>query len=115
MRISIVIDCADPDALAPFWAEATGFTRLWDHEPYVVLAPPDGAGPVLVLQRVPEAKTTKNRVHIDLHPDGDIEAEAARLEALGATRLGADGIPDHGLAWIVMADPQGNEFCVCAS
>lgn len=110
VRISVVIDCEDPSALAPFWSEALGYTEVYRHEPYVVLG---GDGPVLILQRVDEPKSVKNRVHIDLHPDRPIEDEAVRLEAIGATRTGAHSLDD--VDWIVMADPAGNEFCVCSS
>jgi predicted enzyme related to lactoylglutathione lyase len=66
------------------------------------------------LQQVPEAKTGKNRMHLDIETL-DIEAEAARLEGLGATRVQADQIHEHGTNWVLMADPEGNEFCVCDS
>ena len=74
---------------------------------------PDGRpGPKLLLQRVPEPKAGKNRMHLDLHTP-DIEAEAARLEGLGARRLEPDAMDEHGSKWVLMADPDGNEFCVC--
>jgi predicted enzyme related to lactoylglutathione lyase len=61
---------------------------------------------------VPEDKVAKNRMHLDIDTD-DIEAEAARLEGLGATRVAAQPLHEHGTSWILMADPEGNEFCVC--
>jgi predicted enzyme related to lactoylglutathione lyase len=67
--------------------------------------------PLLILQRVREGKAGKNRVHFDLYAD-DIEAEAARLVELGAKRR-SDPFDEHGAKWIVMSDPEGNEFCVC--
>ena len=110
---SIVMDCADPDVLGPFWAEALGYDRRGDVEQYGVLTPvPGEQGPVVLLQRVDEAKAGKNRVHLDVSAP-DIEAEADRLVGLGATRTGAGQLGDH--AWIVMADPEGNEFCVCSA
>lgn len=113
--IAIVLDCYDPQALAGFWAEAMGY-RIRGGTPngqYVMLLPEKGdAGPKLILQRVVEEKHAKNRMHIDVHVD-DIEAEAKRLEQLGAARLDPDPIEEFGTAWIRMSDPQGNEFCVC--
>lgn len=110
--LGIVVDCADPEGLARFWTEAIGYERMeWPHEPYVVLLPGSGEGPVLIFQRVPEPKTTKNRVHVDVYCD-DAETEAQRLEGLGARRDG-DIVEEHGVRWIVMADPEDNEFCVC--
>jgi predicted enzyme related to lactoylglutathione lyase len=61
---------------------------------------------------VPEAKTVKNRMHMDIET-ADIEAEAARLEGLGARRVDPGTLREHGSQWILMADPEGNEFCVC--
>jgi predicted enzyme related to lactoylglutathione lyase len=109
---SIVIDCADPTALAAFWAEAVGYRYHGDVEQYAVLVPAEGEkGPMLLLQRVDEAKAAKNRVHVDVGA-ADVDAEADRLVAIGATRTGAGNIGDH--RWIVLADPEGNEFCVCS-
>ncbi len=112
-RFSVVIDCEDPRRLADFWAPALAYKDAgWPHEPYVVLVAEEGDCPFLLLQRVDEPKSGKNRVHIDVYAD-DIEAEAERLEALGAKRL-SDPYDEHGAKWVVMADPEGNEFCVCA-
>ena len=111
VRISIVLDCEDPSELAPFWCDALGYKEVFAQEPYVVLA--GGDVPKLVLQRVPEPKTVKNRVHFDLHPDVPIEDEAKRLEGLGAMRIDAGGLEGTSARWIVMEDPAGNEFCVC--
>ena len=108
---AVAIDSAHPDELARFWAEATG----WDvHETlptFASLRAPGGTGPFLELLGVPGTKSVKNRLHVDVAPPagGDAEAEARRLEAAGATR------PDIGqgeVSWIVLADPEGNEFCV---
>jgi hypothetical protein len=108
---NVVIDCADPEWLAPFWAEATGYERVWSNEAFIVLSSQDADRPNLLLQRVPEPKVGKNRVHIDLGAR-DLEAEEARLEQLGATR---GQLHDLGFArWRVMADPDGNEFCISA-
>jgi hypothetical protein len=108
----LVLDCADPETLAEFWAAALGYEPLGSAGNYVALVPPTPGRPKLLLQRVPEPKTTKNRMHLDIETP-DIEPEAARLEQLGATRLGAETQSEHGSTWILMADPVGNEFCVC--
>lgn len=110
--ISLVLDCGDPKALAGFWAPALGYLELGSVENYTLLVPDGRDGPRLLLQRVPESKTAKNRMHLDIHT-ADIDTEAARLEALGATRLEAEPLHEHGHAWVLMADPEGNEFCVC--
>jgi len=110
--MSFVLDCADPEALAPFWMEALGYVRLEEGEPIALIKGEGGVeGPVILLQRVPEPKVGKNRMHLDIHTP-DLDGEVDRLIALGATRLeGEQG--DRGWCWIVMADPEGNEFCVC--
>jgi hypothetical protein len=139
--IQVVIDCADPARLADFWAAALGYT-LQDPPPGFATWPeflaaegvpesewnsasavvdPDGSGPRIFFQRVPEAKTGKNRVHMDLNVSGGrgvaletrrerVNAEAQRLEQLGASRVRA--MEQRGEYWIVMQDPEGNEFCV---
>ncbi len=109
-NIDVVIDCSDPEALAAFWAEALGYTKAGLFEQYFVLLPTVREFPPVILQRVPEPKTTKARIHIDLRVP-DIESEAQRLEALGARRIDIGQGDDPG--WITMADPEGNEFCVC--
>ena len=110
--MKLVLDCLDPERLAGFWAPALGYAVAGSVENYTMLVPEGGAGPALLLQRVPEANTAKNRMHLDIDAT-DIEAEAARLEALGASRLAADVCREHGSSWILLADPEGNEFCVC--
>ena len=119
MRVTVVVDGHDLDALAQFWCAALGYEQLdtWD-ESYRNLRPtPAGAasgGPPLLLQRVPEDKAGKNRVHLDLHPD-DGPGTVDRLIALGATPVGAantDYLAAHGTTFQVLADPEANEFCV---
>jgi predicted enzyme related to lactoylglutathione lyase len=110
--IGLVLDCRDPARLADFWAAALGYISLGAAGAYVVLLPDGRPGPKLLLQQVPEPKTVKNRMHLDIDAV-DIEAEANRLEALGARRVAADPVHEHGTNWILMADPEGNEFCVC--
>jgi catechol 2,3-dioxygenase-like lactoylglutathione lyase family enzyme len=112
---ALCLDTHDPDAIARFWADALGWRRTYAEPDEVVLEPPegspeDGVCPDLLFLRVPEAKTVKNRSHIDLRPDADQAAEVARLEALGARRV--DVGQSAEATWVVMADPDGNEFCV---
>jgi predicted enzyme related to lactoylglutathione lyase len=115
LRFSYVVtlDCNDPKGLAPFWAQALHYRANPFHPPYLTLTDPNDRSPELVLQQVPEPKRGKNRMHLDLFVD-DIEHEAARLIELGATRLSGRPLSGPtGDSWIVMADPDGNEFCVC--
>jgi predicted enzyme related to lactoylglutathione lyase len=108
--VVVVLDTTQPDVVAAFWTAALAYEcSPRSEEPYVVLVPRDH-GPELILQRVPEAKTTKNRMHLDLRVD-DLRAEIRRLEGLGARRLSAE-FHEQGFTWLVMADPEGNEFCV---
>lgn len=109
-NVDIIIDCADPERLAAFWAEALGYVNAGFFDPYVVLLPHERAHPPVMLQRVPEPKTAKARIHFDLRVP-DIEAEARRLEQLGGRRI--DIGQGNAPGWITMADPEGNEFCVC--
>jgi catechol 2,3-dioxygenase-like lactoylglutathione lyase family enzyme len=119
----IVVDCRDPAAQAAFWAAALGYHVVRAEQGQVEIAPwerepPDLAervrrapgAPALVFVTVPEAKTVKNRLHLDVRPvDGSYELEVERLLALGARRadIGQGEVP-----WVVLADPEGNEFCV---
>jgi hypothetical protein len=141
-RVQITFDCVDPARQAGFWAEALHY-RLpdppeghasWDDwaraegipeaqwNDASAIEDPDGAGPRLYFQRVPEAKVAKNRVHLDVNAGGGsdvpanehrqrVDAEVGRLKALGATdERGAMEI--RGEYWVRMNDPEGNEFCV---
>jgi hypothetical protein len=140
--VQITFDCADPAGLAGFWAEALGYEvqapppgfESWEQalEAFGVppekrndasaVVDPDGSGPRLFFQRVPEGKQVKNRVHLDVRAapglEGDarmaaLEAEAERLVSHGATRLGRhEPAPPLAYGHIVMADPEGNEFCL---
>lgn len=140
--VQITFDCADPAGLAAFWAEALGYQlqappagfESWDEALEAMGVPPerrndaaavidpDGSGPRLFYQRVPEGKRAKNRVHLDVRAapglEGDarmaaLEAEAERLVSHGASRLRRDEpAPPLGVGHIVMADPEGNEFCL---
>ncbi|MEV4765956.1 VOC family protein [Micromonospora chokoriensis] len=140
--MQITFDCADPAALAAFWAEALGYQvqgppegfESWEQALDAMGVPPEhrndasavvdpeGSRPRLFFQRVPEPKQVKNRVHIDVRAapglEGDermaaLEKEAERLAAHGATRLSRhEPAPPLGAGHLVMADPEGNEFCL---
>lgn len=101
----VTIDCSDPQELAQFWTAALGTTVAADYGEFVFLAGTPGLG----LQKVPEPRVGKNRVHLDLHAE-DRAAEVVRLTGLGASVLAEHSVP--GLRWTVLADPAGNEFCV---
>jgi predicted enzyme related to lactoylglutathione lyase len=109
-NVDIVIDCADPETLAEFWSAALGYTKVGLFDSYFVLAAPQREHPPVLLQRVPEPKVGKARIHFDLRVP-DIETEAQRLEKLGARRI--DIGQGEAPGWIAVADPEGNEFCVC--
>ena len=111
MAIHVVLDCADPEKLSEFWSKALGYTIAGFADQWGMLKGPHD-GEVFLLQRVPEPKSGKNRMHIDVTA-ADIEAKAKELEAIGARRLSDGTVSQFGMTWIVMADPEGNEFCVC--
>jgi predicted enzyme related to lactoylglutathione lyase len=111
MGIHLVLDCADPKLLAEFWSKALGYEIGGYAEQWGLLHGPR-EGEVFLLQKVPEPKVGKNRMHIDVTAS-DIEAKAMELEGLGAKRLTPDPLTQFNSRWIVMADPEGNEFCVC--
>ncbi|HJR24290.1 MAG TPA: VOC family protein [Acidimicrobiales bacterium] len=111
-EIGLVLDCGDPLALADFWAPALDYVSVGEVGSYVALFPNGRPGPKLLLQRVSEPRVAKNRMHLDIEV-ADIEAEATRLVALGATRVQDETLSEHGSTWILMADPEGNEFCIC--
>ena len=94
-QIGLVLDCADPEALAEFWAPALGYVNLGTAGSYVALFPNGAPGPKLLLQRVTEPKTVKNRMHFDIEV-ADIQAEADRLVALGATRVSESPCSEPG-------------------
>ena len=110
----LCFDTTDPGGLAGFWESALGWRRTHEEDDEVVLEPPkgspeDGVAPDLLFLRVPGDKAVKNRLHLDLRPK-DQAAEVARLEGLGARRT--DIGQGAGVSWVVMADPDGNEFDV---
>jgi len=108
---SVVVDCADIRAQARFWAEVLNYRVLYEADDEIVVARDEHSWPGLIFVPVPEGKTVKNRLHIDLNPD-DREAEVRRLEGLGASRI---DIGQGAVGWVVMADPEGNEFCVLSA
>ncbi|NGY60913.1 VOC family protein [Lentzea sp. NEAU-D13] len=112
---NVAIDCANAYELARFWSEVTGRPlhpddKPGDRETEVQLAD----GPVLYFNQVPEPKTSKNRIHLCLRPDTSRDQEVERLLGLGATFVADRREPD-GTGWAVLADPEGNEFCVLRS
>ncbi len=108
---AIVIDCAAPAALAPFWSDAAGWQVHRGGAGFASLRSPAGEGPYLELLQVPGGKTVKNRIHLDVapYPGDDHQAEVARLRRAGA--MPAD-VGQGDVPWVVLADPEGNEFCV---
>jgi predicted enzyme related to lactoylglutathione lyase len=111
--LNITFDCADPRALARFWGEVTGWPVIEEPQPgseESAVGNPGEGRPRLYFVRVPEDKTIKNRVHLDVMPaDRTQDEEIARLTRLGATVV-SDRRPEFG--WVLLADPEGNEFCV---
>jgi catechol 2,3-dioxygenase-like lactoylglutathione lyase family enzyme len=107
---TVTLDCNSPEALAAFWTEALHY-RLVHRGPKVFcLGPPEGvAGVLLCLQEVAERKQGKNRMHIDI-PSSDPDTDRARLLRLGAVALQRH--TEAGYRWVVLADPEGNEFCL---
>lgn len=107
--MELTLDCVDLDGTSAFWQRALGYVEAGTIEGrYVTLA---GGGPSLTLQRVPEPKQVKNRMHLDLLVD-DVDAEVTRLEAAGASAVSLGPLEEFGQRWFVLADPDGNEFCV---
>jgi hypothetical protein len=104
---SIVVDCHETERVARFWSQALGLPLQGPQDGEWWLEP-GGDHPDILFQQVPEAKSVKNRLHLDLRPD-DQAAEVERLLALGARH--AD-IGQGDVSWVVLADPEGNEFCV---
>jgi predicted enzyme related to lactoylglutathione lyase len=106
----LCIDAHDPAKLGQWWSQALGWPSELTDDGDVCLRPPDGAAPLWLFLPVDDAKVVKNRIHFDFTPD-DQDAEVARLIDLGARRVDiGQGEP----SWVVLADPEGNEFCVLA-
>src|SRR5690242_2377137 len=111
-ELVVVIDCSDLDRAAGFWADVLGYVRMGPPVgTYLGLIPADGQGVEVLLQRVPERKLEKNRLHLDLRTP-DLDSEVARVLSIGAVRLTEQPLHEFGWLWHVLADPDGNEFCV---
>ena len=110
----VVVDARDPVRLGRWWAEALDWTVVNASASEFEIQPAEGVVPGLIFVPVAEGKRTKNRLHIDLRPDGVRDSEVARLLMLGATRVnvGQHRAPADEVSWTVLADPEGNEFCV---
>jgi catechol 2,3-dioxygenase-like lactoylglutathione lyase family enzyme len=113
---NVTFDCADPRSLARFWSEVTGYGLVEERDDFARLQAPDQRGVRHILFfRVPEPKTAKNRMHVDL-ATREPDAEIARLRALGASLVDRADTPQwrvgNGTRWVVMRDPEGNEFCL---
>jgi hypothetical protein len=107
---NVTFDCVDPVSLARFWSEVTGYVPTEEREDFVRLRAPDSRGVRhLLFFKVPEPKSVKNRMHVDLAAR-DPAAEVQRLVALGATEV--EQRSGNGTSWTVMLDPEGNEFCL---
>ena len=109
--MELVLDCQEPKRLANFWRDALGYRDHYADSTLAVLVPDEGSASPLLLQRVPEPKAGKNRMHLDIVVE-DIETEVLRLEALGARRIDEDVQSFGGTRWVRMSDPELNEFCV---
>ena len=119
----LAIDCADPRALASFWCSVLGYDVQDEEDGIVTIGPPPisesdnenivgPVSPTLTFARVPEAKLVKNRLHLDVNPtDREQDDEVRRLLDLGARRV---DVGQGEVSWVVLADPEGNEFCVLA-
>ena len=112
----ITVDCIDPKKVADFWAAALDWKITFEDENEVSIelldgSPEVGRIPDILFLRNPDKKTLKNRLHLDLRPQ-DQNAEVARLRALGASEIEIGQSEDSDTTWVVMADPEGNEFCV---
>ena len=106
----ICIDAADPLILGRWWSEVLGWPQDVDEDGDVVLHAPPGAGPNWLFLGVPDRRIVKNRIHFDFRPD-DQHGEVQRLLRMGARHV---DIGQGEQSWVVLADPEGNEFCVLA-
>lgn len=113
LKLGVVVDCADPEALAAFWGGLLGVRTAAAEDGWLDLEPAGEGGPILSFQRVPERKTIKNRIHFDLDVP-DIHAAGERAARLGATPAG-EPMGDPRAPFRVWRDPEGNEFCFCTA
>jgi predicted enzyme related to lactoylglutathione lyase len=109
---TLVVDCTDVRRVSDFWKQVLDWQVVYESDDEIVIARDESTYPGIIFGTVPEAKTIKNRLHIDLNPD-DQDAEVERLIGLGATRaeVGQSEAAEP-VRWVVLADPEGNEFCV---
>ncbi|GLZ79478.1 hypothetical protein Afil01_42850 [Actinorhabdospora filicis] len=105
---TLVVDATDPARLARWWGEVLGYELVYEASTYSVIGADKHARPGICFVRVDDAKRVKNRLHIDLNPD-DRDAEVERLVDMGARHV---DIGQKEVPWVVLADPEGNEFCV---
>lgn len=113
-ELVVVIDCARLDRAANFWSAMLGYVQdgdASDDDRYLRLLPRYGVGTEVLLQRVPEHRTAKNRMHLDLRTD-NLDAEVRRALDVGARLLTDQPVEEDGWLWHVLADPDDNEFCV---
>ena len=103
-------DCADPRKVAEFWCAVLGFELVDIDEDDAEIRDPSGEGQPILFQVVPEGKSVKNRLHLDLRAETSMAEEVERVKALGATEFRF--VEEGGSFWTVMLDPEGNEFCV---
>ncbi|MEX0743412.1 MAG: VOC family protein [Actinomycetota bacterium] len=106
---TVTVDCADPGRLADFWAASLAWVVDDVDDDGAFVRPPEGGGG-LFFQKVPEPKTVKNRIHLDLRPPDSMAAEVERSKTFGATVQ--QRVDVEGSFWTVMLDPEGNEFCI---
>jgi hypothetical protein len=107
---TLTIDCADPRSLASFWTQALGYELKEALDDVAEIVDPSGRGWPLLFIVVPEGKSVKNRLHLDVRPPASMNEEVERLEAAGATVQRR--VDEGGSFWTIMQDPEGNEFCV---
>jgi predicted enzyme related to lactoylglutathione lyase len=105
---AITMDVNDLETCAKFWSQVLGVSILYQNDKYLRLGQ-KGERPTLLLQKVPEPHKVKNRVHIDLDVS-DLDAAVSRVQELGGNKLRE--LSEYGIKWAVMADPDGNEFCL---
>ena len=110
---NITFDCADARALAGFWSVLTGWNVYYDDDPEVVLAPSfpyDGTGMLFI--PVPEGKSAKNRMHLDLSPESGSRDELVEVAVANGATIVGDHRKEDGTGWVTLTDPEGNEFCI---
>jgi catechol 2,3-dioxygenase-like lactoylglutathione lyase family enzyme len=107
---SLTFDCRDPAKVGTFWATVLGYEVVELDDDGADIRDPSGAGWRIIFLVVPEGKSVKNRLHLDLRPKGSMAEEIERVSALGASQHRY--VTEGGSFWTVMLDPEGNEFCI---